>query len=296
MQDFPKSRPALKNPESSCLPSSGDIRAVAAGSLRPASATAVGLVTSSTPKRLIKASATTLRRMEALEGGAVDFGNRGGFRPLQREAIEAVLSGRDVFTVLATGGGKSLIYQLPALTEKNAVTVVFMPLLSVIDDQLEQLLALGIAAVDLAEDESFHKTDDHFDDTGKILSSPFVRDFFIEISRSNKIKKFVFDESHCVSQWGHDFRISYLQVGPMARALLPSVPILALTATATAHVREDVVRQLSMRDGGVFYGSVDRSNLQFKVKTYSRTFWNTTYLTLPLTKCLLKERAASGPA
>ena len=219
--------------------------------------------------------------MESLEGGVADlgrlnaegFGNKSGFRPLQREAIEAVLSGRDVFAVLATGGGKSLIYQLPALTEKDALTVVFMPLLSLIEDQLEFLLSKGVAAVALFADADFEaiRTSTRpmivFVTPEKFVSSQYVRDFF---ANSKKIKTFVFDEAHCVSQWGHDFRDSYLQVGPMIRSLFPRIPILALTATATAQVREDVVRQLRMREVALFTGSVDRGNLEFFAKKYTK--------------------------
>jgi RecQ family ATP-dependent DNA helicase len=204
------------------------------------------------------------------------FGNKNGFRPLQLEAINAVMSGCDVFTILPTGGGKSLVFQLPAIV--TGFTVVVMPLVSLIKDQEDHMHRLGIPAVSLAGDVSVNVQRNIFDSIRagtvrvllttpeRITASPLLT-FLCEI----KVTRFVIDEAHCVSQWGHDFRDSYLRLSCI-RGTFPQIPILALTATATPRVMNDVLDQLGMPPGTtvVVRGSLDRPNLRWEVRDKNR--------------------------
>ena len=207
------------------------------------------------------------------------FGNRRGFRALQREAINAVLCNCDVFVILPTGGGKSLIYQLPAIV-KPGVTVVVMPLVSLITDQEAQMQRLGIDVVALyGNNVDMRRVDELMDkqrsNAGcstvllitpeRITTSESMISTLKDLSRANLLNRFVIDEAHCVSQWGHDFRESYLNL-KKTRHIFPNIPILALTATATDEVRADVCKQLCMHATAtvVFKGSVDRPNLEYR--------------------------------
>ena len=207
---------------------------------------------------------------QLLQLNADVFGNKAGFRPFQLEAINAVMNRNHVFVVLPTGGGKSLIFQLPSLT-RSGLTVVIMPLVSLIQDQVEHMARLGIAAASFSE--SIYEN---------ILNSS-IRLLFVtpeRISQSKKLietlsclaskyllQRFVIDEAHCVSQWGHDFRASYLELKKI-RVIFPSIPILALTATATPSVTSDVLSQLGLTSNStvLIRGSLDRPNLQWIVR------------------------------
>ena len=192
------------------------------------------------------------------------------FRPLQREIIEATLSGRDVFALLPTGGGKSLCFQLPALLRRG-LTVVVSPLISLMKDQVDQLRAMGVAAtylnstLDAAETRSrlagLH--------TGKwrllyLAPERLMLDGILENLEIWNVSAIVIDEAHCVSEWGHDFRPDYRQLARL-RDVLPKVLVTALTATATERVRADIVKQLRLRSPGVFVASFNRPNLTYGV-------------------------------
>ena len=218
-----------------------------------------------------------------LEVNCEVFGNRAGFRPLQKEAINAALSGADCFVVLPTGGGKSLIFQLPALMKKG-VSVVIMPLISLITDQTIHMQRLGIPVLSLAGDLSHSEVSNVIASLSSIdcpvilmvtpermTKSDALVSVLHSLNQRNLLNRFVIDEAHCVSQWGHDFRDAYLDLKDI-RKTFTNVPILALTATATAPVMADVKRQLSMSSNTVtFIGSVDRANLEYRVQSKSRS-------------------------
>ena len=192
------------------------------------------------------------------------------FRPLQREIIETSLADRDVFALLPTGGGKSLCFQLPALLRKG-LTVVVSPLIALMKDQVDQLEAAGVAATFLnsslkvAEARSrlrgLHEGQFHL-----LYAAPerLMLDNWRENLLAWNVSAIAIDEAHCISEWGHDFRPEYRQISRL-RELLPDVPVMALTATATERVREDIVRHLKLREPAVFVASFNRPNLSYRV-------------------------------
>ena len=197
------------------------------------------------------------------------FGYR-EFRPLQRQIIEATLEGRDVFALLPTGGGKSLCFQLPALI-RNGLTVVVSPLIALMKDQVDQLQTAGIAAtflnstLDVGEARARLRRL-HQREYCLLYAAPerLMLDDWKANLRAWNVKALVIDEAHCISEWGHDFRPEYRQLGDL-RALLPEVPILALTATATPGVRTDIINHLKLTDPAVFIASFNRPNLAYQV-------------------------------
>ncbi len=194
----------------------------------------------------------------------------GSFRPLQREIIEASLANRDVFALLPTGGGKSLCFQLPAL-HRPGLTVVVSPLIALMKDQVDQLQAAGVAATflnsTLTADEARSRLRGlHRGEWRLLYVAPerLMLDDWKENLAGWNVTALAIDEAHCVSEWGHDFRPEYRQLARL-RTLLPGVPVMALTATATERVRADIVRHLQLRDPGVFVASFNRPNLAYRV-------------------------------
>ncbi len=192
------------------------------------------------------------------------------FRPLQREIIEATLANRDVFALLPTGGGKSLCFQLPAL-HRPGLTVVVSPLIALMKDQVDQLQAAGVAATFLNSSLDAAETRRrlrglHQGEYRLLYAAPerLMLDNWKENLRAWNVSALAIDEAHCVSEWGHDFRPEYRQIAQL-RDLLPDIPVMALTATATERVREDIVTQLRLRDPGVFVASFNRPNLFYRV-------------------------------
>jgi ATP-dependent DNA helicase RecQ len=185
--------------------------------------------------------------------------------------MSAVLAGRDALVVMPTGSGKSLIYQLPALMLKG-LTVVVSPLIALMKDQQDKLSAHGVDALamhsHLSTAESRETARSVSDGEGEILyltPERFKDREFFERLLSRKVALFVVDEAHCVSQWGHDFRPDYLTLGSVVDRL-GRPPVLALTATATGEVRDDIIRQLGMRDPLVTITGFARPNLRFEVR------------------------------
>jgi ATP-dependent DNA helicase RecQ len=192
------------------------------------------------------------------------------FRPLQREICEAALAGKDVFALLPTGGGKSLCFQLPALA-RDGLTVVVSPLIALMKDQVDALQASGVAATFLnstldAENARSRLRGLHRGEFRLLYAAPerLLLEGWEENLRRWNVTAIAIDEAHCVSEWGHDFRPEYRQLSRL-RAALPEVPMMALTATATGRVREDIVRQLGLRDPEVFVASFNRPNLTYRV-------------------------------
>jgi len=192
------------------------------------------------------------------------------FRPLQEDIIHAVVAGRDTLALLPTGGGKSICFQVPAML-KDGICIVVSPLIALMKDQVENLQAKGIEAVAIYAGMGKREIDILLDNCiyGKIkflylsperLLSELVR---VRISYMN-VSLFAIDEAHCVSQWGYDFRPSYLKVKEL-RGIHPDVPVIALTATATARVREDIVEKLDMKTPEVYVQSFARKNLSYVV-------------------------------
>ena len=192
------------------------------------------------------------------------------FRAGQREAVEAVLDGRDALVIMPTGSGKSLIYQLPALLLPG-LTVVVSPLIALMKDQTDKLEELGVDAhainSSLTDREKAAKEEAVEQGGGKIL---YVtperfrdRDFF-EVLLGRKVSLFVVDEAHCISEWGHDFRPDYRRLGQVVAELKPP-RLAAFTATATPEVRTDIAVQLGMDDARLHVRGFDRPNLSFDI-------------------------------
>ncbi|KAJ5650578.1 Bloom syndrome protein [Penicillium longicatenatum] len=206
-----------------------------------------------------------------------------GFRPNQLEAIDATLAGKDTFILMPTGGGKSLCYQLPAVVmsgRTSGVTIVVSPLLSLMQDQVFHLQKLNINALlvngetDKAErSQILHQLSNGGGEgmellyiTPEMLSKNQTLVKALEkLHRRNKLARLVIDEAHCVSQWGHDFRPDYKELGEI-RAKFPGVPVMALTATATENVKVDVMHNLKMNGCEVFLQSFNRPNLTYEVR------------------------------
>jgi ATP-dependent DNA helicase RecQ len=196
------------------------------------------------------------------------------FRPLQREAMESVLRGRDSLVVLPTGGGKSLCFQAPALVLPG-LAVVVSPLISLMKDQVDALRECGVAAARLDSSQNSDEQDDIVDavcrrDLKILYVSPerLMMNGFARFLRQQSVSLIAVDEAHCVSMWGHDFRPEYRQLG-LLRDAFPGVALHAYTATATEHVRDDIVEQLRLRNPEVLVGSFDRPNLIYSVEPRS---------------------------
>ena len=199
------------------------------------------------------------------------------FLPLQREVIDHVLAGKDTLVVLPTGGGKSLCYQLPALCF-GGLTVVISPLIALMKDQVDNLGANGIPAAFI--NSTLSSSDISWEQararSGSLkilylaperLALPGFRDFL----KTLNISLFAIDEAHCISEWGHDFRPDYLSLKNL-RTDFPTVPVIALTATATDRVRQDISDQLELRAAEIFSSGLNRTNLSYVVQPKRNSF------------------------
>jgi ATP-dependent DNA helicase RecQ len=193
------------------------------------------------------------------------------FRPLQEDIIHSVLAGKDTLALLPTGGGKSICFQVPALAFEG-LCVVVSPLIALMKDQVEQLLRRGVFASAIFSGMDTRQMDKVFDECidGKskfLYVSPerLQTEAFKERAKRMKITLLAIDEAHCISQWGYDFRPSYLEIAEF-RKTIPDVPIIALTATATPLVQQDIQTRLAFREGSqVFQKSFARPNLSYTV-------------------------------
>ena len=193
------------------------------------------------------------------------------FRPMQREAMESVLSGRDTLVLMPTGGGKSIIYQLPTLAS-DGICIVVTPLIALMKDQVDKLRRMGIPAVAVHSGLSSRQIDIALDNCvyGDVkflyvaperLSSEMFR---LRVDRMN-VSLLAVDEAHCISQWGYDFRPAYLRIKELRR-ILPNTPVLALTASATPQVANDIMRQLEFAEPNILQSSFLRPNLSYSVR------------------------------
>ena len=192
------------------------------------------------------------------------------WRPLQEEIIAATMAGKDVLALLPTGGGKSLCFQLPAMAGKG-LTLVVSPLIALMKDQVDQLEAAGIPSTflnsTLDANESRHRLRGLHEGRYKLLYAAPERvmmDGFLADLKKWPIDRIAIDEAHCISEWGHDFRPEYRQL-PRLREVLPGVPFIALTATATDQVRDDIEKHLALREPERFTASFNRPNLTYRV-------------------------------
>src|ERR1700712_545933 len=199
------------------------------------------------------------------------------FRPMQEDIISSVLLGNDTLALLPTGGGKSVCFQVPALA-KEGVCIVISPLIALMKDQVENLKDKGINAVAIVSGMGRREIDLTLDNciygTVKFLYlSPerLLSELVQERIKYMKVNLIAVDEAHCISQWGYDFRPPYLHIADL-RDLHPDVPVLALTATATVEVREDIHQKLRFKNARVFQKSFERKNISYVVQNTEDKF------------------------
>ena len=192
------------------------------------------------------------------------------FRPLQEQIITDSLQNRDVLALMPTGGGKSICFQLPALL-REGITIVVSPLIALMKDQVDSLLASGIPATflnsTLESDEARQRLRGvHRGDFKLLYVAPerLMLEGFLERALNWNVVQIAIDEAHCISEWGHDFRPEYRELKKL-RHHFPDVPIMALTATATERVRGDIIRQLQLNEPKCYVASFNRPNLTYRV-------------------------------
>ena len=193
------------------------------------------------------------------------------FRYPQKEIITDVLSKKDVFVLMPTGGGKSLCYQLPALMQEG-LTIVVSPLIALMKDQVDSLKQNGINAEffnsSLTSSEKDRVRSQLIEKQITLLyvaPERLMQDSFLEILQTLNISLFAIDEAHCISEWGHDFRPEYRKLSKI-KSLFPEIPIIALTATATPRVKEDIQKQLKLGNASKYQASFNRENLFYSIK------------------------------
>jgi ATP-dependent DNA helicase RecQ len=192
------------------------------------------------------------------------------FRPLQEDIIDSAIYGHDTLALLPTGGGKSICFQIPGLA-REGLTLVISPLIALMQDQVKNLKGRGINAQAIFSGMTYREIDILLDNAiyGNVdflYVSPerLKTKIFIERLKKMSIGLLVIDEAHCISEWGHDFRPSYLDIH-LVREIHPNSPIIALTATATQRVQEDIIRHLKLKNVKLFQGAFFRPNLEFNV-------------------------------
>jgi ATP-dependent DNA helicase RecQ len=192
------------------------------------------------------------------------------FRDQQQDIIERIIAGRDCFVLMPTGGGKSLCYQIPAL-HRDGVALVVSPLISLMKDQVDALRTCGVRAAyynsSLEEKEARQVLGRlHRQELDLLYVAPerLMSAGFLERLEEVEIALFAVDEAHCVSQWGHDFRPEYVQLGELRR-IFPTIPFIALTATADEQTRKDIIQRLGLKSAKTFISSFDRPNIRYTV-------------------------------
>lgn len=193
------------------------------------------------------------------------------FRPLQEEIVDSVIYGHDTLAILPTGGGKSICFQVPGIALEG-VTLVISPLIALMQDQVNQLEKRGIRASLISSGLSYREIDvaldnARFGNTRFLYTSPerLKSELFLERFKRMNIGLIVVDEAHCISEWGHDFRPSYREIA-LIRDYHPNAPMIAVTASATPNVKEDIVNQLELKQPKIFEGSLERKNILYSLK------------------------------
>ena len=214
------------------------------------------------------------------------------FRKGQEEVINAALNGQDALVVMATGNGKSLCYQIPALCFEG-VTLVISPLISLMKDQVDQLQANGIEADFLNSSQTLEQQQQV---QNKLISGQLkllyvspekvMTNSFFQLISYSKVSFIAIDEAHCISQWGHDFRPEYTQLGGL-KASFPHAPIMALTATADYATRQDILTHLNLENPHIYIGSFDRPNIRYTLEEKYKPMEQ-------LTRFVLAQKGKSG--
>ncbi|KAI5841304.1 P-loop containing nucleoside triphosphate hydrolase protein [Tricharina praecox] len=244
---------------------------------------------------------TTLKRV---------FGKR-SFRSVQREVIEAALEGHDVYLQASTGLGKSLTFQLPAVVVDHGTTIVVSPLLSIMANQVEALLAAGIKAAKLDSSMDMQERNEIFRDlesgrptlrllyvTPELCTTPGFRAKLGVLHKDGELNRIVVDEAHCISEWGHDFRAAFKQLY-WFKCEFPSVPVIAVTATATARVREDIIKILRLPPPPqlkIYLTPTSRSNLHYEIRYINDSINPLDELVKWLTGVYKRRKARDGGA
>lgn len=213
---------------------------------------------------------TTTYFFTAVKDALQKYFGYSSFRPLQEEIISDILKNRDVLVLMPTGGGKSLCYQLPAVM-KDGLTVVISPLIALMKDQVDGLQSMGIPAVTINSTLPYEKL---LEIKSRLIKKQIkllyvaperimLPDFF-DFLRQLTVSLMAIDEAHCISEWGHDFRPEYRKLN-LLKTHFPSVPVIALTSTATRRVQNDIIGQLKMNEANIYRGSLNRKNLFYRV-------------------------------
>ena len=193
------------------------------------------------------------------------------FRAGQEQVIDAVLAGQDCLVLMPTGGGKSLCYQVPALLLPG-ITIVVSPLISLMQDQVAQLKAQGVAAAYINQSQSREEQQQIYQGLHQghikilyVAPERLLTDDFLMRLQHLQISLFAIDEAHCVSHWGHDFRPHYYRLGQLKQHF-SHIPVMALTATADIATRNDIVMQLGLVNAHIYTGSFDRPNIRYTIE------------------------------